>query len=250
MQFEAVPARRLYREIAQRLQEKIEAGVFPLGKRLPAERDLAEQFDVSRSSVREALIALEIQGYVDIRVGSGIYVCSLLPRKTEDSNDPSFDAAADMGPFELLEARLLIEPECAALAAQEANDAQLQHIATLHQAIECADRMGNSNAPMGPERYDRLFHCALADACGNAALASACMHLWDLSERSPVFQRLDAHFVTGAVWNAAWSEHHRIVEAILARDAVRAHHAMAYHLHAIMARLRQDPDTVQTLAVL
>ena len=253
MSTKEITIRRLYREIAEQLLSKIEQGEFPLGTRLPAERDLAEQFNVSRSSVREALIALEIRGYVDVRVGSGVYVCSLLPREAQDhAAQEAWDVATAMGPFELLEARLLVEPECAALAAQNGSDGQLQKIATIHQAIEMADRMRESDRSMGPKRYDRMFHEALANACGNAALASVCSHLWDLSERSPVFTRLDEHFVTSAVWRQAWSEHSRIVQAILARDGVRARHAMAFHIHAIMARLKQESETVwgQTQAAL
>src|SRR6218665_2226433 len=71
---EAVSAQRLYRLIAERIAQKIRAGGFPVGSRLPAERELAELWQVSRSSVREALIALELSGYVEVRVGSGVYV--------------------------------------------------------------------------------------------------------------------------------------------------------------------------------
>ncbi|MPN30406.1 hypothetical protein SDC9_177877 [bioreactor metagenome] len=94
---------------------------------------------------------------------------------------------------------------------------------------------------VGSAQYDRLLHGDIADACGNAALASACMHLWDLSERSPIFRRLDEHYVTQQDWTIAWGEHARIVEAIVDGDGVRARHAMAYHLVAIMARLRENP---------
>lgn len=242
MQFQTISTKRLYREIAEQIRERIVAGHFALGARLPSERELAESFDVSRSSVREALIALEISGYVDVRMGSGVYVCARLPageglRAAEGAQD---GAAVEMAPFELLEARLLLEPECAALAAQHATPEQRTQLARLHQAMERAHSRPDDRK--GPVHYDRMFHQAVANACPNAALASACMHLWDLRERSVVYQRLDEHFVTPAIWQLAWNEHVRIVEAICAGDAVRARHAMAYHINAIMARLREDPE--------
>lgn len=235
MQFQTITTKRLYREIAEQIRERIEAGHFALSARLPSERELAESFDVSRSSVREALIALEISGFVDVRMGSGVYVCARLPV----SEGPQDSAAVDMAPFELLEARLLLEPECAALAAQHATLEQRTQLAQLHHAMEQAH--GRAEGGKALLHHDRLFHQAVANACPNAALASACMHLWDLRERSLVYQRLDEHFVTPAIWQLAWNEHVRIVDAIRAGDAVRARHAMAYHINAIMARLREDP---------
>ena len=240
MLFQTISTKRLYREIAEQIRERIEAGHFPLGTRLPSERELAESFDVSRSSVREALIALEISGYVDVRMGSGVYVSALLPSSMRLAEELPEDMTVDMSAFELLEARLLIEPECAALAAQHATPEQRAELTQLHQAMKQAH--SGAEAGKGPVDYDHMFHQMIAHVCPNAALASACMHLWDLRERSRVFQRLDEHFVTPAIWQIAWNEHMRIVEAICAGDAVRARHAMAYHINAIMARLREDPE--------
>ncbi|MEO6271495.1 MAG: GntR family transcriptional regulator, partial [Lautropia sp.] len=70
---------RLYRQIAEEICSRIADSSFAAGSRLPAERDLAQRFRVSRTSVREALIALEIGGFVEVRGGSGIYVSSPLP---------------------------------------------------------------------------------------------------------------------------------------------------------------------------
>ena len=72
-----VETRRLYQQIADRVRELIQLGQYPVGSRLPPERDLATQLGVSRPSLREALIALEIEGSVEIRMGSGIYVCAV-----------------------------------------------------------------------------------------------------------------------------------------------------------------------------
>src|SRR5438874_2762147 len=100
---EAVEARRLYRQIADQLRALIDSGEYAVGSRLPTERDLAEQLKVSRPTVREALIALEVEGRVRIRVGSGIYV-------SEPAVLASHLPASDMieGPFEWLSARELL----------------------------------------------------------------------------------------------------------------------------------------------
>ncbi len=236
---EAVSAQRLYRLIAERIAEKIRSGEFLVGTRLPAERDLADILQVSRSSVREALIALELSGYVEVRVGSGVYVMatrgneaglSVSPGATDVARNIT-ELASDVGPFELLETRLLIEPECAAQAAQKGTDKQLARIREAQKALSEAG---------APSHYDRAFHAAIAAACGNSALEAVVSHIWDLAEASPVYERLDKHFVDGKAWDVALLEHDRIADAILERDPIRARHAMYAHLIAIMARLRED----------
>ncbi|MGV2862450.1 FadR/GntR family transcriptional regulator [Achromobacter sp. AGC39] len=241
---QAVAPTRLYRMIADQIAARIKAGHFPVGGRLPAERELAEQLQVSRASVREALIALEIEGYVDVRVGTGVFVCA--PREDgqyHDARDTATPPAAaadsaqgnveatDIGPFDLLETRLLIEPECAALAAQKASPAQIAAIRAAHDGMSLTE---------SPSVHDRAFHSAIGAACGNAALAAAISHIWHLSTLSPVFHRLEEHFVTTKVWIEAQKEHERILAAIVDRDPIRARHAMHDHLVGILARLRED----------
>ncbi|HEX3063454.1 MAG TPA: GntR family transcriptional regulator, partial [Usitatibacter sp.] len=99
MPLQAVDNRRLYRQIADQIAALIERGEYGPGQRLPPERDLAKQLGVSRPSVREALIALEVEGYVEVRVGSGVYV--LGPRH----GPAAHPLPADSGPFELIRAR-------------------------------------------------------------------------------------------------------------------------------------------------
>lgn len=231
---QAVNAPRLYRIIAGQIAARIRAGEFLSGERLPSERDLAEQLKVSRASVREALIALELEGYVEVRVGSGVYVLEPAAHKKPEAvfvqpTTPS--DSEDAGPFDVLETRLLVEPECAALAAQMALPEQIAAIESAHRAM----------TPLSePGRHDRHFHLAIAAACCNAALASTIAHLWKLGQRSPVYARLEAHFVTERVWEQAHHEHAQILAAIQQRDPDRARHAMHDHLVGILARLRAD----------
>src|SRR5258706_1264495 len=121
MPIQAVDDRRLYRQIADQLTMLITSGEFRRGERLPSERDLAVQLGVSRPSVREALIALEIQGLVEVRVGAGIFVAQAERPAVVPVNE-------GQGPFELLRARWLIEGEIAALAAREGTKGELPPI--------------------------------------------------------------------------------------------------------------------------
>ncbi|MCP5397662.1 MAG: FadR family transcriptional regulator, partial [Sphingomonadaceae bacterium] len=108
---------RLYQELARKLIAELASGRFKVGQRLPAERELAVEHDVSRPTVREAIIALEVQGLVEVKVGSGAYV-KRIPGKQDK---PGFGITA----FELTEARLLFEGDAAALAATQITDEEL-----------------------------------------------------------------------------------------------------------------------------
>src|SRR4051794_27437335 len=111
-------ARKLYQQVAAAIAEGITAGRYRRGGRLPSERDLAEEFKVSRPTIREAMLALEIRGMVEARHGSGVYV-------TEGAADQAPAPELDIGAFELTEARVLFEGEAAALAATTITDEQL-----------------------------------------------------------------------------------------------------------------------------
>jgi GntR family transcriptional regulator, transcriptional repressor for pyruvate dehydrogenase complex len=128
MPLQAVETKRLYRQIAEQLRGLIAAGEYPLGSRLPPERDLAAQLGVSRPSVREALIALEVEGLVEVRMGSGVYVTAL--------EGASRGAANALGPFDIIRARALIEAELAALAAKARTPALLKKLRAAVKAME------------------------------------------------------------------------------------------------------------------
>jgi DNA-binding FadR family transcriptional regulator len=218
MPLQAVENRRLYRQIADQITALIEGGEYSAGQRLPPERDLAKQLGVSRPSVREALIALEVEGYVEVRVGSGVYVVDRL-------SSARASLPADSGPFELIRARSLIEGECAALAAKSANKAQVRAIEEALDAMEAARDGG-----VMPLEADRLFHQRIAEATGNSALVLAVQTLWD-QRTGPLFLRLEHHFDTPALWSVAIREHRDIVAAIARRDAAGARAAMRRHMN-------------------
>jgi DNA-binding FadR family transcriptional regulator len=218
MPLQAVESRRLYRQIADQIAALIEKGEYGAGERLPPERDLAKQLGVSRPSVREALIALEVEGYVEVRVGSGVYVVGL-PRP---QSAPTL--AADSGPFELIRARWIIEAECAALAAKHATRAQLR---AMDDALDDMEALRDRG--MMPLASDRQFHMRIAEASGNSALALVVKTLWD-QRTGPLFLRLEHHFDTPALWDVAIREHREIAGAIARHDAAGARSAMRRHM--------------------
>ncbi len=222
MPLQAVASHRLYRQIAEQLRGLIEAGEWGAGDRLPAERDLAQQLGVSRPSVREALIALEVQGLVEVRTGSGVYVSAQGSRLSR-SGGTAVDQA-DWGPLALMQARLLVEAEVAALAARHA---QPQHIKALTQAVRELKARARSNQPA--RAADENFHLVLAEACGNEVLADTVRQYWQ-SRRSPLFERLGDHFESEATWTHAYNEHCEVLAAVRAHDAVAARRAMRQHI--------------------
>ena len=224
MPLTAVENRRLYRQIADQIAALIESGEYGIGERLPPERDLAKQLGVSRPSVREALIALEVEGFVEVRVGSGVYVMG--------SKSPAHADAlpADSGPFELIRARWLIEAECAALAARHATKAQVR---AMEEALDqMAEDCRRGSMPLAS---DRLFHLRIAEASGNSALALVVKTLWD-QRTGPLFLRLEHHFDTPALWTVAIREHREIVGAIARGDATASRAAMRRHMNRAAKR--------------
>jgi len=219
MPLQAVDNRRLYRQIADQIAALIERGEYSAGERLPPERDLAKQLGVSRPSVREALIALEVEGYVEVRVGSGVYVMGPHPA------EPARALATDSGPFELIKARWLIEAECASLAAKAATRAQVKAMEQALDRMEQERRRG-----VMPLEADREFHLRIAEACGNSALTLVVKMLWD-QRTGPLFLRLEHHFDTPELWNHAIREHRQIVDAIGRHDPVAARAAMRRHMN-------------------
>jgi DNA-binding FadR family transcriptional regulator len=227
MPLQAVEPRRLYRQIAEQLRTLISSGEFAPGCRLPAERDLAKQLAVSRPSVREALIALEVEGWVEVRTGSGVYV---LDRSAPGGHADVKVPASEWGPLELIRARRVIEGEIASLAATQASP---RHIAALGAAIDFMQQ--DTARGVAPLAGDRAFHTAVAEACDNVVLLETVMTFWD-ARRGPLFERLGDHFESVPSWRMAIAEHQAVFEAIQAHDAPAARSAMQQHLDKSHAR--------------
>ena len=219
-----VEPQRLYRQIAGQLRALISQGELAVGSRLPAERDLAKQLGVSRPSVREALIALEVEGWVEVRTGSGVYV---LDRSSQASRVAARSPQIpddEWGPLELIRARRVVEGETAAIAATEARP---RHIAAMAQAL--ARMQGDADRDVLPLEGDRDFHTAIVEACGNVVLIETVQRFWD-SRRGPLFERLTGYFETLDSWRAAIAEHEAILLAIRSRDPAAARLSMHQHM--------------------
>jgi GntR family transcriptional regulator, transcriptional repressor for pyruvate dehydrogenase complex len=228
MPLQAVEPRRLYRQIADQLRSLIRQGEYAVGARLPAERDLALQLAVSRPSVREALIALEVEGLVEIRPGSGIHVVAREPMPNAARLAPNA-----FGPFEIMQARQWVEGE---LAAQAATRATAEQVAGLREAIAVMEE----DAAHGrmPIRGDRLFHLRLAQAAGNAPLLRVVTELFD-ERNNPLFEQMGQHFENAQSWRKAIAEHRAVVAAVAARRVEPARLAMQRHLERSQQRFAQ-----------
>lgn len=217
MRLQTIEPRRLYRQIADQLRQLVERGELPPGTRLPAERELAAQLGVSRPSVREALIALEVEGLVEVRMGSGVYV--------RDAGGPGRSPPVQAEPpLETLRARELIECEVAARAATVISPVQLR---ALRDAIRgMADDVARGRLPT---EGDRRFHLALVEALANPVLTRVVADLYD-ERHNPLFAQLGSHFEDLATWTLAIAEHEAVLDAIAAGDAAAARAAMSRHL--------------------
>lgn len=214
---------RLYQDLAKSILKELADGRYPVGSRLPAERELSQAYGVSRPTVREAIIALEVQGLVEVRIGSGAYV-RRLPGKVDI---PGFGISA----IELTEARLLFEGEAAALAATQISD---EDVADLERLVEAIAE--ENCAPSGTVEADRAFHLAIAKATRNGAVFDVIEHLWSLRSTSPEAALLHEKARTANI-KPVVDEHAAILTALRNRDPVAARAAMRTHLSAVLDSL-------------
>ena len=217
---------RRYQQIAQHLADRIDGGAYAEGSRLPAERDLSRELDVSRTTLREALIALELMNYVEIRTGSGIYVLPVSARRAAETPV----AANEPGPLEVLELRRVIEGALAADAATNGSDAALRDIV----ATVAAMRAAIDNVPEF-DLLDRRFHIQIAEASGNSLGPGLVDWIWA--------------FRGGAMWRKRYGQtrarknreiscddHARIARALTRRMPDRADTAMRAHVDVLIER--------------
>lgn len=233
---QAVEPQRLYRQIADRIRGAIAAGEFVAGSRLPAERELAQQLGVSRPSLREALIALEVEGRIEVRTGSGIYVLEPVvggPSVAQGEVGDLYaqgDSPREWGPLEVLRARQVFEVEIAAMAASHARRDDLQAIA--RALLQMRQEVAANRAP---RHGDEAFHLAVAKACGNDVLYDAVCRTWQARD-SALFERLGDYFEQPPAWQQAIEEHEQVYQAIRNQDAKAARRAMQQHLRQAMKR--------------
>lgn len=215
---------KLYQAIIGELEAEIRSGRFKPGERLPPERSLVERFGVSRLTVREAMIGMEIMGLVEARRGSGVYVTAR-PAETMPAE------TLDIGAFELTEARRLVEGESAALAAVAGGEEDVAALRTILQQM-----IRENERELTDEIADRSFHLRIAEATHNQAMLLVVQTLWDVRHRSPLCSEMLGRS-RGAGVKPRIDDHRAILDAIAARDATRARRAMRDHLGRVIENI-------------
>jgi GntR family transcriptional regulator, transcriptional repressor for pyruvate dehydrogenase complex len=236
--YKAIQASRLYEQIVQQIEESIGKGELPAGSQLPAERDLAKQFGVSRTAVREAIKALQEKGLVDAFPGRGTFVTNGTSNSMRRSLDRLVKSGEESGRAYLVEVREILEPEIAALAALRADE---EEISTMREAVTVMD-----NAVWDSDAYieaDLDFHLALAEAAGNPIVLSLIDSIVGLLRE----QRLRIFRVEGGP-DRGQHHHRRILEAIERHDAPGARSAMQAHLSQVREDSRATQDNPNTSA--
>jgi DNA-binding FadR family transcriptional regulator len=223
----------MYSRVAEQIAKRITSGEFEPGERLPSERELAQAYRVSRPTMREAVIALEVDGLIEVRQGAGMFVISSEPRNGRS-------AFLGVGPFELLEARRAVESEACALAALRAQDGELDAIASLLE-----DMRGQAHDFVAAEAIDRRFHVQIARASQNSALLQAVEALWEARLSSPQ-QKLLSEKAHDAGIGPRIDEHDAILSALRSRDQKRARTAMRVHLNRVLESLISATEVQET----
>lgn len=220
---------RSFEIVARRIAAMIQAR-YEIGERLPAERDLAKTFGVSRPTVREAILSLAMSGMLKVRSNSGVYVISR-------HEAPDVHALEGYGPFENLEARQLIEPQIAAIAAQRASETTVAQLAEALAMMRWEHAQGRE-----ADTSDHRFHMVLAEATGNGALVSISDSLWRAQTESGIWREIHNH-MRMEDYRPMWlRDHEDIFEAVRLRNPRKASSAMTRHLNNIRDALMEASD--------
>lgn len=220
---------RLYQSVANQIRAMIESGEFPAGSRLPGERDLAERLGVSRVTIREAEIALEAQGWISIRTGSGVYVLQQRPAGAA--------ALPDVTAFDLTAARAIIEAEAAALAASNITEDELLELEELIVAM--SDPKGSDDAHA---LADQKFHLAIARIGGNPVVEYCVSLIWRIRNELPQVRQVYGR-VCHNDGDARTNEHAEILAALRRRDPQASRAAMRDHFHRLFEAMLEATET-------
>ena len=210
--------RRLFWSIVDKIEALIDSGVYSPGSRLPPERELAETFNVSRPTIREAIIALEVREKIEVKTGSGIYVLKQVNQ---------LGLHKEVNAFEVTQARALIEGEVAAIAATTITEDEL---ISLHQTLV---DMENSQFIAAA---DKKFHQIIANATRNSAMILSAENLWKLRSSTPEIIK-DYDSVCSKDNSKTLAEHTAIYQALKSGDATQARLAMHSHFNRLINAL-------------
>lgn len=223
--YRTVKTSRLFEQIVKQVEDSILNGQMKPGDQLPAERDLAQRFGVSRTAVREAVKTLREKGLVEAYSGRGTFVTNGTSQAIRQSLDLMIRINQQEGSAHLAELRQVLEPEIAALAAPRIEE---QLLSTMREAVAIMDR--NLHDPDAYVEADLDFHLALAEAVGNPLILSLLDSIVGLlrEQRSRIFN------VDGGPERGQF-HHKRILAAINDRDPEKAREAMRAHLKQVLS---------------
>lgn len=213
-------SRRMFWQIAGKIEALIESGLYPPGSRLPPERELAESFDVSRPTIREAIIALEVMQLVEVKTSSGVYVL-------EKEKDYDKESVEKISAFELTQARALVEGEAAALAAMSITQDELDSLEKTLDTME---------AGIEAEKADREFHLIISKATRNKAILMAVTKFWALRDSLPQIKTAYASVCSKSDRDRL-DEHKAIYKALLEKNSQAARAAMHEHFNRLINAL-------------
>jgi len=211
-------SKRMFWNVVDKIETLIGSGAYPAGSRLPSERELAETFEVSRPTIREAIIALEVLQKVEVKTSSGVYV---LEQQINQSQQKEVSA------FELTQARALVEGEAAALAASTISQDELVRLNETLIAMQNGD---------DAEKADREFHLIISTATRNNAILLAVENLWQLRDSRSDIKNAYKH-VCSQSDSDRLDEHTRIYEALKSKDPQAARSAMHHHFNRLINSL-------------
>lgn len=219
------PNERLYNKVANIIKKDIAANKYQVGDMLPAERLLAEQMEVSRTVIREAMIMLEVEGYVEVRKGAGIRIINTNPTQHLAQNSlvqESESFIKSCGPFELLQARQLFESNIAEFAATQATKQDLVALMKIQQQAKEDDYSRDSY-------WDTEFHIQLARCTQNSVVVHIAEIMCKYRAENPYWQKLHEHIDDNKI--RSWCvEHDEIVNALLKKDPHAARVATWQHI--------------------
>jgi GntR family transcriptional repressor for pyruvate dehydrogenase complex len=218
--YEAIRSERLYTKIVDQIQRRILAGELKVGDTLPSERELAEQFQVSRTAVREAVKTLSEKGLVEVYAGRGTFITNGTNKAVRSSLGMMMKIGQADGTRDLVEVREIFEPEIAGLAAVRAGK---ESIAAMQRAFEIMDQALNDAETFIEADLD--FHLSLAEASQNAIILALIDFIVDLLRE----QRTRIFFVEGGPQRGQM-HHKRILEAVVQHDPAAAREEMRMHL--------------------
>ncbi len=227
MDFQKVRSKKVSTIVAEQIIKAIKQGDFPVGTKLPSEAALAEQMGVSRPSVREGLSALAAVGLIESKPGSGNFVRNGTSPVDIIGREAVLVLENESSCLEIMEARGLLEPPIAALAAEKRTEEDLKQLGAICDRLKLLANQGKFDPYFDT---DEEFHLALVDAAGNSLLASALIPLINTMDQH-LYREFthDYYFKNQLGLEEVATLHDGILEAIIARDSVLAKKKMCEH---------------------